>query len=94
VNIQQTVDVIKGFLLVTLEISMPLLCSAMIIGLIVSIFQAATQINESTLSFLPKVAVIIGVIFVFSPWMVHKMKDYTRSIYEKIPEIGKNKIEE
>ena len=58
-NNQQVVDVILALLYITVEVSLPLLGVAMIIGLLVSIFQAATQINESTLSFLPKIAAMI-----------------------------------
>ena len=73
---QQVVDVILSVLYITVEVSLPLLGVAMIIGLLVSIFQAATQINESTLSFLPKIAAMILVLIVLSPWMLRKLNDY------------------
>lgn len=90
-NNQQIIDVILSSLYLTIELSLPILGVALVIGLIVSIFQAATQINESTLSFLPKIASIILVLIVLSPWMLRKMNDYTHKIYEKIPEIGRQK---
>lgn len=90
-NSQQVIDIIFSALYLIIEISLPVLGVALIIGLLVSIFQAATQINESTLSFLPKIAAIIIVIIFLSPWMLKKMGDYTHKLYEKIPEIGRQK---
>jgi len=90
-NNQQVVDVILSVLYITVEISLPLLGVAVIIGLLVSIFQAATQINESTLSFLPKIAAMIVVLIILSPWMLRKLNDYTHRIYDKIPEYAKQK---
>lgn len=88
---QQVVDIILALLYITVEISLPLLGVAMIIGLLVSIFQAATQINESTLSFLPKIAAMIVVLIMLSPWMIRKLNDYTHQVYEKIPEFSRQK---
>ncbi|KAB8036222.1 flagellar biosynthesis protein FliQ [Silvanigrella paludirubra] len=88
---QQVVDVILSVLYITVEVSLPLLGVAMIIGLLVSIFQAATQINESTLSFLPKIAAMILVLIVLSPWMLRKLNDYTHRVYDKIPEYARQK---
>ncbi|RDB37064.1 flagellar biosynthesis protein FliQ [Spirobacillus cienkowskii] len=90
-NSQQVIDIILSVLYITVEISLPLLGIAMIIGLLVSVFQAATQINESTLSFLPKIASMILILIVLSPWMLRKLNDYTHRIYEKIPEISRGK---
>jgi flagellar biosynthesis protein FliQ len=90
-NNQQVVDIILSLLYITVEISMPLLGVAMIIGLLVSIFQAATQINESTLSFLPKIAAMITVLIILSPWMIRKLNDYTHHVYEKIPEFARKR---
>lgn len=90
-NSQQVIDIILSCLYLIIEISLPILSVALVIGLIISIFQAATQINESTLSFLPKIAAILLVIIILSPWILRKMSDYTHKIYEKIPEIGRMK---
>ena len=70
---------------VTLMISAPLLLVALIIGLIVSIFQAATQINEATLSFIPKLVGIFVALVVAGPWMLSIMLDYMRNIFNGIP---------
>lgn len=68
----------------TALISAPLLISALVIGLAVSIFQALTQINESTLSFIPKMIVMAIVIALGGPWMVDTMTSYTTNLYENI----------
>ena len=71
----------------TLILSGPLLLAALIIGLIISIFQAATQINEQTLSFIPKLIGMFVVLIVAGPWMLQMMVDYIRRLFESIPQI-------
>ena len=70
---------------VTLMISAPLLLVALIIGLIISIFQAATQINEATLSFIPKLVGIFIALVLAGPWMLSTMLDYMRQVFTSIP---------
>ncbi len=70
---------------ITLLVSAPLLLSALAVGLVVSIFQAATQINEMTLSFIPKLLVMVFVLVVTGPWMLNLMMDYTRRLFASIP---------
>jgi flagellar biosynthetic protein FliQ len=70
---------------VTLMIAAPMLLVALIIGLIVSIFQAATQINEQTLSFIPKLVGIFVALVVAGPWMLSVMLDYMREVFGGIP---------
>jgi flagellar biosynthetic protein FliQ len=70
---------------ITLLISAPLFIAALVTGLIVSIFQAATQINESTLSFVPKLIAIFITMILAGPWMLTVMTDYIRRLYESIP---------
>ena len=70
---------------VTLMISAPLLLVALIIGLIISIFQAATQINEATLSFIPKLVGVFVALVVAGPWMLSVMLDYMRQVFTGIP---------
>lgn len=69
---------------VVLIISGPLLLIALITGLLVSIFQATTQIQEQTLAFVPKiVAVLVGIIF-FGPWMLAQITTYAKDIFENL----------
>lgn len=70
---------------ITILLSSPLLIAALAVGLLVSIFQAATQINEMTLSFIPKLLVMFVVLVVAGPWMLNLMMDYTRRLYSSIP---------
>ncbi|ELX10304.1 MULTISPECIES: flagellar biosynthesis protein FliQ [Oxalobacteraceae] len=70
---------------VTLMIAAPMLLVALIIGLVVSIFQAATQINEATLSFIPKLVGIFVALVVAGPWMLSVMLDYMREVFGGIP---------
>ncbi|MEY4210051.1 MAG: flagellar export apparatus protein FliQ [Pseudomonadota bacterium] len=69
----------------TILIASPLLGSALIIGLIVSIFQAATQINEATLSFIPKLLGVLIVIIILGPWILSLLTDYMFQILTNIP---------
>ncbi len=69
----------------TLIVSAPLLLTALVIGLVVSIFQAATQINEMTLSFIPKLIGMFGVMIIAGPWMVGMMVDYIQRLFGSIP---------
>lgn len=71
----------------TLILSGPLLLAALVIGLVVSIFQAATQINEQTLSFIPKLLGMFLVLILAGPWMLQMMVDYIRRLFESIPQI-------
>ena len=70
---------------VTLMVAAPMLLVALIIGLLVSIFQAATQINEATLSFIPKLVGIFVALVVAGPWMLAVMLDYMRHVFTGIP---------
>jgi flagellar biosynthesis protein FliQ len=70
---------------ITMLVAAPLLISALVTGLLVSIFQAATQINEMTLSFIPKLLVVFLVMVLAGPWMLEVMVDYIRRLYGAIP---------
>ena len=69
----------------TLMVSAPVLLTALIVGLVVSIFQAATQINEMTLSFIPKLVGMFLVLIVSGPWMISILQDYMIRLYSSIP---------
>jgi flagellar biosynthesis protein FliQ len=73
---------------VTLMVSAPMLIVVLIIGLLVSIFQAATQINETTLSFIPKLVGVFAVLVIAGPWMLSVMTDYMRAIFSSIPALA------
>jgi flagellar biosynthetic protein FliQ len=69
----------------TLLLSAPLLLAALVIGLIVSVFQAATQINEQTLAFVPKLVGMLLILLLAGPWMLQLMVEYVRRLFESIP---------
>ena len=69
----------------TLMVSAPLLVVALVIGLIVSIFQAATQINEATLSFIPKLLGILLMLLIAGPWMISVLVTYMRAMFSNFP---------
>jgi flagellar biosynthetic protein FliQ len=81
------IEVINQAIKVTLMLSAPMLLGALLVGVLVSIFQAVTQINEQTLSFIPKILVIIVTLVIFSPWMMETMVTYTRDLFLSIPEL-------
>ena len=70
---------------VTLMVAAPMLLVALIIGLIVSIFQAATQINEQTLSFIPKLLAVGAALVLLGPWLISTMVDYMTLLFSQIP---------
>ena len=70
---------------IALILALPMLLSGLIAGLIISIFQATTQINELTLSFVPKILLVVAVLIFLMPWMMNEMIDFTRSVLNKIP---------
>jgi flagellar biosynthetic protein FliQ len=74
-------------LVVTLMIAAPLLLTALTIGLLVGVLQAATQINEMTLSFIPKLLALAAVLVIAGPWMLRTLIDYTRHLIESLPSL-------
>jgi len=83
---QSILTLAQQALLVTVLVSAPLLLAALVVGLLVSIFQAATQINEMTLSFIPKLLAIFAALIVAGPWMLATLVDYMQRLYSSIPQ--------
>jgi flagellar biosynthesis protein FliQ len=75
----------KQALNVTVLLSAPLLLSALALGLVVSLFQAASQINEMTLTFIPKLLALVAMIYVAGPWMLTLITGFSRRLIESIP---------
>lgn len=78
-------DVGHHALELTMVLMLLLLVPALVVGVLVSMFQAATQINEMTLSFIPKLLVTIAVVMIGGPWMLRVMTDYMLRLYDSIP---------
>ncbi|CAB3888284.1 flagellar biosynthesis protein FliQ [Achromobacter anxifer] len=70
---------------IVLAMAGPLLLITLVVGLVISIFQAATQINEMTLSFIPKLLAMCGVLVLLGPWLIGVMVDYIRQLIGQIP---------
>jgi len=79
------VDLGREALWVAVIIAGPLLGIALIVGLLIGIIQAATSINEMTLSFIPKIAALVLVLVVLGSWQISVIVDFTRRIFERIP---------
>ncbi|MFC5303319.1 flagellar biosynthesis protein FliQ [Azospira restricta] len=82
---QTVMEIGRQALEITLLVSAPLLMAALVTGLIISIFQAATQINESTLSFIPRLVVMFITLIFAGPWMLQLLIDYIRRLFDSIP---------
>lgn len=72
---------------VTMMLAAPMLIGALVVGILVSLFQAVTQINEQTLSFIPKILVIVMAMVFMSPWMMETMTSFTHELYTGIPSV-------
>ena len=82
---ENVMDLAHKTLMVTSLISAPLLLIALITGLVIGMLQAATQINESTLSFIPKLLMLVLTLFVAGPWILRVLIDFTHQLYASIP---------
>lgn len=81
------VEVTNQAIKVTLMLAAPMLLGALVIGIMVSLFQAVTQINEQTLSFIPKILVIVMAFVFLSPWMMETITSFTHDLYANIPQM-------
>ena len=87
-SVDQSVDIVKGLMMLCLKVSLPFLLSAMIIGLLVSFFQAITSLQEQTLTFVPKALVVVVVVFILFPWLMNTMMDYTAETFNRMSQAG------
>lgn len=77
-------EIAQRTLLIILYVSAPILGLSLIVGLVISIFQAATQIHEQTLTFIPKILSVIAAIALFGTWMLRMLIEYTQQLYSNI----------
>ena len=75
-------------MLVVFKLGAPALISALAVGVVMSLFQAVTQINEATLTFIPKVVVIVSMLALTGPFMLATLSDYTRSLFDTMVAVG------
>ncbi|MDR1647254.1 MAG: flagellar biosynthesis protein FliQ [Zoogloeaceae bacterium] len=86
-NSGTVMEIGREAVLAALTLAGPLLLTALTVGLVVSIFQAATQINEATLSFIPKLVAVFVMLMVAGPWMLQYMLEFMRAMLENIPNV-------
>lgn len=82
---EMVLTIAREALLVTLMLSAPLLIAALVTGMLIGVLQAATQINEMTLSFIPKLLALAAMLIVSGPWMLQLVTSYTRTLFHNIP---------
>ena len=82
---ETVIEFAKQGIILTILLSMPMLALGLIVGLVVSIFQAVTSIQEMTLTFVPKIIAVFLGLLLFAPWMLEKITSFTNRIIENIP---------
>lgn len=85
---QYAMDVAQNAFMIALQIAGPLLISSLLVGMAVSVFQAVTQINEQTLSFVPKILVIAGALAFLGPWMTTTLVNYMINTFNALPALA------
>ncbi len=83
------IELIKNMVLLAVTLAAPLLLAGMLVGLMVSLFQAVTSIQEQTLTFVPKALAVIAVLIVSLPWMLRKISEFAIQLIQKMPDMVK-----
>ncbi|MCK4301323.1 MAG: flagellar biosynthesis protein FliQ [candidate division Zixibacteria bacterium] len=84
-NPQMVVSIGREALILMLMLSGPMLLFGLVVGVSIALFQAVTQIQEMTLTFVPKILAVALALLIFLPWMINMITDFTRNLYEMIP---------
>lgn len=87
-NVAQAAALMTGAILQIVTLAAPILLTALAVGLLISILQATTSIQEQTLTFVPKIAAILLVLSLLGGWMFTSLAEYTRNLFELIPELA------
>jgi flagellar biosynthesis protein FliQ len=82
-------DLARHALTITLQLSAPILVFSLVSGLVISIFQAVTQINEMTLAFVPKIAAVLLAAVIFGPWMLNSLIAYVTNLFISLPSFAR-----
>jgi flagellar biosynthetic protein FliQ len=88
-NIEQAIDILRGLITTVLLIISPILLVAVVVGLIVSVIQSATSIQEQTLSFVPKLIALALVLVLAAPWMLRNLMQFTTSHLTRMAEVAR-----
>ena len=86
-NPEFAIELLKTMIYHALTIAAPVLVTAMVIGLAISLFQAVTTIHEQTLTFVPKALAVVGVLLLFMPWIVRSLIEFTAAVIDKMPQM-------
>ncbi|HXT12509.1 MAG TPA: flagellar biosynthesis protein FliQ [Candidatus Angelobacter sp.] len=86
-NPEFAIELLKTMIYQALAIAAPILIVAMIVGLLISLFQAVTTIHEQTLAFVPKALAVVGVLLLLLPWIVRSLIEFTTAVIEKMPQM-------
>jgi flagellar biosynthetic protein FliQ len=86
-NPEFAIDLLKTMILEALTIAAPILITAMVIGLAISLFQAVTTIHEQTLAFVPKALAVVGILLLLLPWIVRTLMEFTTAVIMKMPQM-------
>jgi flagellar biosynthesis protein FliQ len=88
-EIGEAIYIVRSGVLQILMMAAPMLIIGLGVGLVISILQATTSIQEQTLTFIPKIAAILGSIIIFGPWILNSMTQFTLRLFSRIPDIVK-----
>ena len=83
----QAMDLARHSMVIALQLSLPILVLSLVIGVIVSLFQAVTQIQEQTLTFVPKILALVLALTVLGPWMLHTIVGFTAGLFDSLPTV-------
>ena len=86
-NPQFATELLKALMLESVAIATPILLTAMVIGLAISLFQSVTSIQEQTLTFVPKALAIVGLLIILMPWMLRTLIEFSTAMIEKMPQM-------
>ncbi len=82
-------DLARNALTITLQLSAPILVFSLVSGLVISVFQAVTQINEMTLAFVPKIIAVVVAAVIFGPWMLNSLVTYMTDLFISLPSFAR-----
>jgi flagellar biosynthesis protein FliQ len=86
-NPEFAIELIKAMMFQAVSLAAPILITAMVVGLAISLFQAVTTIHEQTLAFVPKALAIVAVLVLLLPWMLRSIIEFTTAVFEKMPQM-------
>jgi len=86
-NPEFAIELVKTLMFQVVALAAPVLITAMVVGLAISLFQAVTTIHEQTLTFVPKALAVVGVLVLMLPWMMRSLLEFTTAVIEKIPQM-------